>query len=603
MVRCQPLAGVLLLGAVFAPRAAAEDSPTPSEIFERRIMPIFASENPSSCTQCHLAGVDLKDYILPSHEKTFLSLRDRGLIDLDAPDDSKILKLIRMAPEQPAEDSGAALIHEKVRRQELEAFAAWIKAATADPRLRAAPALSAEETAGPARPDEVIRHARVDRLLESFEKHIWSQRQRCLACHMPGQEANPKHHELNAKHAGRHGEDVMNWMKPEGAEATMRHLMASGLIDTERPDRSLLRTKPLEDGVTHGGGKKMKPGDAGDRGFRAWLEDYAAVVNDQYKTAEDLPPAKVVDAGGPDAGPAQHAAHAHETPGQGRAGARREAHRPGQSAGELPEEVHRLRGEIEQLRREVQSIRNNRPNAERDRTSDHPKRLQPTAQHESRKPAEHAAAAHGKTKEATEPPPEPHGTTTYETWPFDAAEARRRQKETAEALGLPVQMSVDLGGDVTLELMLIPAGEFMMGEKDSAGPRGQELHKVRLTRPYYLGKYEFTEEQWERAMGRKPPDVKGPKYPVDRMSWNLGQELVNRLNETFQGRREFRLPTEAEWEHACRAGTATPFYTGETLGEDQANFGQDPQRGKTVPVGRFPANPWGLHDLAGNVRE
>src|SRR5438093_151903 len=86
------------------------EEPTAQQVFEKRIMPIFQSPHPSSCVQCHLAGVDLKDYILPSHEKTFLSLRDQGLIDLDAPEKSKILHLIRMGD---ADRSPAALISAK----------------------------------------------------------------------------------------------------------------------------------------------------------------------------------------------------------------------------------------------------------------------------------------------------------------------------------------------------------------------------------------------------------------------------------------------------------------------------------------------------------
>ena len=96
-----------------APCRAADS--TAKEVFEQRIMPIFKSPNPSSCTECHLAGVDLKNYILPSHEKTFLSLRDQGLIDLENPTDSKILRLIAMGG---GTNQGAALISAKVREAE-----------------------------------------------------------------------------------------------------------------------------------------------------------------------------------------------------------------------------------------------------------------------------------------------------------------------------------------------------------------------------------------------------------------------------------------------------------------------------------------------------
>src|ERR1700733_1835556 len=106
----------LMLVVAVAPLARATP-PAPREVFEKRLLPIFKSPNPSSCVQCHLAGVDLKDYILPDHEKTFRSLRDQGLIDLDAPEKSKILKLIQMGDR---DRRAAALIHEKTRKAEHE---------------------------------------------------------------------------------------------------------------------------------------------------------------------------------------------------------------------------------------------------------------------------------------------------------------------------------------------------------------------------------------------------------------------------------------------------------------------------------------------------
>jgi hypothetical protein len=251
---------------------------TPAKIFERRIMPIFKSPNPSSCTQCHLAAVDLKNYILPCHKKTFLSLRDQGLIDLDKPAASKILRLIQMGEKDNKEN---ALIHEKVRKMEYEAFAEWIKASCADPALRRAPRLGPKDRAGPARPLVVIRHARRDKVLASFEKNIWSQRFRCQFCHSSSGGDN-------AKLVAKHGERV-TWIKNDGAEATLNYLVRSKLIDSKRPLRSLFLRKPLMDGVKHGGGKKMLPGDLGYKAFRSWLEDYAATVNDKYRRGADIP--------------------------------------------------------------------------------------------------------------------------------------------------------------------------------------------------------------------------------------------------------------------------------------------------------------------------
>jgi hypothetical protein len=131
---------------------------------------------------------------------------------------------------------------------------------------------------------EVIRHARTDKLRESFEKNFWSERFRCMICHAPSGADN-------AKLVVEHGERV-SWIKPEGAEATMRYLTSSKLINTSQPGRSLLLRKPLQDGVKHGGGQKMVPGDMTYKAFRTWLEDYAAVVGDKYAKAADLPTSK-----------------------------------------------------------------------------------------------------------------------------------------------------------------------------------------------------------------------------------------------------------------------------------------------------------------------
>ena len=255
---------------------AATFAAEPREIFERRILPIFKSPNPSSCTECHLAGVDLKNYILPSHEKTFLSLRDQGLIDFENPADSKILRLIAMGGDKA---KGAALISAKVRAAEYAAFVDWIKASASDPKLRNAAKLPAAEVAKPPRPLEVIRHARTDRLLASFEESIWSQRFRCSGCHNPN---GPE----NAKLVAEHGEQV-SWLK-DSAEATMRVLLDSENVNITKPERSRLLLKPLNE-IKHGGGQKMLPGDMTYKAFRAWLDDYAKTVNDRYAKSADLP--------------------------------------------------------------------------------------------------------------------------------------------------------------------------------------------------------------------------------------------------------------------------------------------------------------------------
>jgi len=256
--------------------AFGQDGATPAQVFEKRILPIFKSPKPSSCIDCHLSGVDLKNYIHPSHEKTFLSLRDQGMIDLNNPEGSRILRLISMG----SEDKGAALINEKVRKAELEAFTEWIKACAADPKLREAPKLPPADLAKPKRPDEVIRHNRIDSVLASFERNVWSQRFRCAPCHAPdGAE--------NAKLAKENGEE-MTWIRREGMEATMKFLIEKQMVIPKAPDKSFLLLKPLNQ-VKHGGGQKMLTGDLTYKAFRGWIEDYAKVMNDQYAKASDLP--------------------------------------------------------------------------------------------------------------------------------------------------------------------------------------------------------------------------------------------------------------------------------------------------------------------------
>ena len=250
---------------------------SPAEIFDRRIMPIFRSAKPSSCVECHLSGVDLKNYILDTPEKTFISLRDQGLIDLDKPESSRILEFIRMGDD--AKDP--SLIQDSMRSQEYHAFAEWIVASCKQPALRNAPKLRPEERAGPSRPPEVIRHARADRVLATFDREVWSQRFRCTSCHAPGGSET-------TRLVKEQGTDDFLWLQADPA-TTMRNMIEAGFVDVERPERSLLLRKPTNQ-VKHGGGKKMEVGDAGYKAFRAWVEDYARTVGGQYRQAGDLPP-------------------------------------------------------------------------------------------------------------------------------------------------------------------------------------------------------------------------------------------------------------------------------------------------------------------------
>lgn len=250
---------------------------TPQEIFDQRIAPIFKSPNPSSCVQCHLASVDLKNYILPSAKDTFLSLRDQGLIDLDNIEKSKILRLIQMGRE---DKTTRVMIHQENRKREYDAFVAWLKASAADPALRDAPKLKPEAQAKPPQPVEVIRHARKDRLVESFTNTVWAMRFRCMSCHLEG---TPPCEKLVKDH----GERVA-WFKKGGPEETLDYLLQSKLIDMKEPDRSLLMLKPLN-AVKHGGGIKFEVGDQGYKAMRSFLEDYSKLTKEQYKDVAAIP--------------------------------------------------------------------------------------------------------------------------------------------------------------------------------------------------------------------------------------------------------------------------------------------------------------------------
>ncbi|MBP8132209.1 MAG: SUMF1/EgtB/PvdO family nonheme iron enzyme [Candidatus Hydrogenedentes bacterium] len=174
--------------------------------------------------------------------------------------------------------------------------------------------------------------------------------------------------------------------------------------------------------------------------------------------------------------------------------------------------------------------------------------------------------------------------------------------------------TLDLGNGVTLELAGISAGRFVMGSPEDEEQRvvAETQHQVTLTDSFWMGKYEVTQAQWERVMGANPSFFKGDrKQPVETVSWEDCQEFLRRLNGRVSGA-FFRLPTEAEWEFACRAGTSTPFHFGETVSTDQANYNghatygrgrKGEYRRKTTPAGAFPANAWGLCDMHGNVWE
>jgi formylglycine-generating enzyme required for sulfatase activity len=194
-----------------------------------------------------------------------------------------------------------------------------------------------------------------------------------------------------------------------------------------------------------------------------------------------------------------------------------------------------------------------------------------------------------------------------------AAIVEEQRRVAAPKVELPKTRTFDLGNGVNMEMVLIPAGTFMMGSPDSEADRddNETQHQVTISKPYYLGKYPVTQAQWQQVMGNNPSHFKGDKLlPVESVSWDDTQSFCLKLKEITQA--PFGIPTEAQWEYACRAGTTTPFHFGSHLNGRQANcdgtvpYGTDtegPYLEKTTPVGKYPANAWGLYDMHGNVWE
>jgi formylglycine-generating enzyme required for sulfatase activity len=207
--------------------------------------------------------------------------------------------------------------------------------------------------------------------------------------------------------------------------------------------------------------------------------------------------------------------------------------------------------------------------------------------------------------------------------PFDSQRAKELQRAWAKHLGRKAEEEVDLGGGVTMQFILIPPGTFTMGS-----PKGEEgsfhdegAHEVTITRPFYLGRYTVTQEQYQQLTGKNPSwfsSARGRKtkvegldtgrFPVEEVSWEDATAFCAKLAE--KSGRKARLPSEAEWEYACRAGTTTPFHFGTALNGTQANcdgtypYGtqkKGPYLGRTCQVKSYPANAFGLCDMHGNV--
>ncbi|MGI0486434.1 formylglycine-generating enzyme family protein [Pantanalinema rosaneae CENA516] len=207
-----------------------------------------------------------------------------------------------------------------------------------------------------------------------------------------------------------------------------------------------------------------------------------------------------------------------------------------------------------------------------------------------------------------------------QTFTFTTVTVNAQGKETSREQYQASYFAEDLGQGVTLEMVAIPGGEFLMGSPEGDGSdREKPQHRVSV-QPFFMGKYPVTQAQWRvvaalpqvnRNLKPDPSNFKGDDRPVERISWHEAVEFCDRLSRSTG--RAYRLPSEAEWEYACRAGTTTPFHFGQTISTDLANYDGnytygDGKKGvyreETTPVGNFKvANAFGLYDMHGNVWE
>ncbi len=181
----------------------------------------------------------------------------------------------------------------------------------------------------------------------------------------------------------------------------------------------------------------------------------------------------------------------------------------------------------------------------------------------------------------------------------------------------PAEKPGKLKNSIGIEFASIPAGKFLMGSPATEKERrsNETQHEVTLTQGFRMGVHEVTQAQYEQVMRKNPSYFKGATLPVESVSYKDALEFCQKLSDLPAEKaagRKYRLPTEAEWEYACRAGTSTPFHFGNELNGTQANcdgtipYGtsqKGPYLEKTSPVGSYPPNAWGLYDMHGNVWE
>jgi formylglycine-generating enzyme required for sulfatase activity len=221
--------------------------------------------------------------------------------------------------------------------------------------------------------------------------------------------------------------------------------------------------------------------------------------------------------------------------------------------------------------------------------------------------------------------PESSQESGFKAFNFEIVEVNAKGEQIKKESKQSQYFGEDLGNDITLEMVAIPGGTFTMGSPAGEGDNDEKPQHQVTVPPFFMGKYPITQAQWQAIASRtdlkvkqdlnlKPADFKdrpdSDRRPVEQVSWYDAIEFCARLSKLTG--REYRLPSEAEWEYACRAGTTTPFYFGETITGELANYNagytyaDEPKgeyRGQTTPVGQFPPNAFGLYDMHGNVWE
>jgi formylglycine-generating enzyme required for sulfatase activity len=183
----------------------------------------------------------------------------------------------------------------------------------------------------------------------------------------------------------------------------------------------------------------------------------------------------------------------------------------------------------------------------------------------------------------------------------DSAAPATKAADPVSAPDSPAELAMEIGGGAKMEFVLIRAGSFMMGSEKSGDEK--PVHKVTFDKPFYMGKYKVTQAQWEAVMGSNPSAYKGARNPVENVSWEECQKFMAKLNEKVPGR-QFSLPSEAQWEYACRAGSTGDYCYGDGDGRLNEFAWYSGHAGeKPHPVGEKKPNAWGLYDMHGNLWE